>query len=228
MGRRLPKNFLGKFKYGSHFHEIDVKAGVRMKKPLLFIIVGVMFLLTACGSGTQGSLFKDGIAEFINNNYEFQDVVASQTNKDNFSEVFIAENKSIDEVANELQQHQSPDEVSNKNNNKQVLVYPDLFVILTADENNNENILIEVADYQFVRDNFSPDFFDGLLVLWILDEILDVDDWGKKRKNKCYQNNDDCYQGYGSSGGSYKWSKGTPSVRGGTSSVRGGGPGTGK
>lgn len=87
--------------------------------------------------------------------------------------------------------------------------------------------MVEISTYDFVRNHYSPDFFDGLLVLWLLDEVLDVDDWGKKQRNKCSSNQADCYRGYGSSGGTFK-TGGTSTVRGGTSSVRGGGPGTGK
>jgi hypothetical protein len=209
-----------------------VKEGEYMKKPLLCVMLSFLLFLSACGSGVQGStagsIFKDGIAEFINTNYILHDVVTSKERSEDISEIFIAENKSIDEVATELQAHETPREISEKKNDKQVLVYNDSFIILTPDENNPENTMVEMATTNFVRDNYSPDFFDGLLVMWLLDDLLDVDDWGKNQRNKCYSNNDDCYQGYGSSGGSYKHFGGSSTVRGGTSTVRGGGPGTGK
>jgi hypothetical protein len=210
-----------------------VKEGEVMKKPLLFVMLSFILLLSACGSGgqgsTSGSIFKDGIAEFISTNYIFQDAVKSQVRSEDISEIYLAEDKSIDEVAKELQAHEKPKEVSEKKDNKQVLIYQDSFVILTNDENNAQNTMVEIATYNFVRDNYNPDFFDGLFVLWLLDDILDVDDWRKKQRNKCTSNNEDCYQGYGTSGGYYKGSGGTSStVRGGTSSVRGGGPGSGK
>ncbi|MFD2212162.1 DUF4247 domain-containing protein [Metabacillus endolithicus] len=202
-----------------------------MKKPLLFIFLSCILLLSACGSETQGStegsFFKDGIADFISTTYILQDVVSSQGQSGQISEIYSAENKSIDDVANELQEYEKPREVSEKKENKQVLIYQDTFVMLTNDEENPANTLVEVSTYDFVRNNYSPDFFDGLFLLWVLDEVLDVDDWGKKQSNKCYSNQDDCYRGYSSSGGSFK-TGGTSTVRGGTSSVRGGGPGTGK
>ena len=203
-----------------------------MKKPLLFVMLSFLLFLSACGSGAQGSttgsFFKDGIAEFINTNYILHDVVTSQVRSEDISEIYIAENKSIDEVATELQAHETPREISEKKDDKQVLVYNNSFVILTPDESDPENTMVEMATTNFVRDNYSPDFFDGLLVMWLLDEIFDVDDWGKNRRNKCYSNEDDCYRGYGSSGGSYKHFGESSTVRGGTSTVRGGGPGTGK
>ncbi|MCC2249847.1 DUF4247 domain-containing protein [Virgibacillus sp. AGTR] len=201
-----------------------------MKRSLFFILVSVMLLLSACGNSqagtTTGSFFKDGIAEFIDTNYTFQDVVTSQESSSDVSEIYIAENKSIDEVVTELQEYQEPNKVSEKTDQKQALVYDDLFIIITEDENDPDNSTVEIASQQFVRDNYNPNFFNGLFALWVLDEVLDVDDWAKKRKNKC-KNTNDCYGGYISSGGFYKNSgNSSKSVR--SSSVRGGGPGAGK
>ncbi|RIW27089.1 DUF4247 domain-containing protein [Bacillus salacetis] len=200
-----------------------------MKKPLAVLILLVV-MLAGCGPGAGsggGSIFKEGVADFINNNYTFSDTVASGTDNSNYSEVYIAENQSIDEVAQAIQDHQEPAKVSEKKDNRQVLVYDQLFVILTADDQNSANTMIEVANDQFVRNNYSPDFFDGLLLLWVLDEVLDVDDWGKKQRLKCRNNPELCYGGYSSSGGSFKGYNKSP-IRGGSSSVRGGGPGAGK
>lgn len=203
-----------------------------MRKPLLFVMLSLVLILSACGSGVQGStggtLFKDGIAEYIQTTYMLQDVVSSQEGSAEISEIYIAENQSIEKVASDLQNYENPREISEKKDNKQVLVYDNLFVILTNDPDHPENTMVEVSDYEFVRNHYNPSFFDGLLVLWVLDEILDVDDWGKKQRKKCSNNNDNCYGGYGSSGGLFKTPGTSSTVRGGTSSVRGGGPGTGK
>ncbi|MDQ0231390.1 DUF4247 domain-containing protein [Metabacillus malikii] len=204
-----------------------------MRKPLLFVMLSVLLLLAACGSNAQGStggsFFKDGIIEFIESNYILQDIVTSQQSSTDIAEIYLAENKSVDEVVSELQSHETPKEVSEKKDNKQVLIYNDSFITITPDENNSSDTLVEIATYGFVRDNYQPNFFNGLFALWILDEVLDVDDWGKKRQSKCGYNNEDCYGGYSSSGGYYKKSTGSSSsVRGSTSTVRGGGPGTGK
>jgi hypothetical protein len=198
-----------------------------LKKSIVIVLIS-MLLLAACGTSSGGgSIFKEGVVEFINNNYTFSDTVASATENSNYSEIYIAENQSIDDVAQAIQNHQEPARISEKKDNKQVLVYDQLFVILTEDEQNASNTMIEVANDQFVRNNYSPDFFDGLLLLWVLDEVLDVDDWGKNQRLKCRNNPDLCYRGYSSSGGTFKGYNKSP-VRGGSSSVRGGGPGAGK
>ncbi|WP_077303066.1 DUF4247 domain-containing protein [Virgibacillus pantothenticus] len=199
-----------------------------MKRSLSFVLVSLLLFLTACGSQantSEGTLFEHDIAEFINQNYTFQDVVSSQENSSDISEIYIAEDKSIDEVVNELQEHEEPEKLSERSDNKQALIYDNLFVIVTEDEDNPENSTVEIAEQQFVRDNYNPSFFNGLFALWLLDEVLDVDDWGKKRQRKC-KNSGDCYGGYQSSGGLYKKSSDSKSIR--SSSVRGGGPGAGK
>jgi hypothetical protein len=200
-----------------------------MKRRFLPLLLSVTLLLTACGSNAgSGSLFQEGIAEFIHDEYVIYDTVSSATNGDNFSEIYIAENQSIEEVASNISDHSKPVEKSEMKDDKQVLVYDNLFVILTKDEEDSANTYIEVANDEFVRNNYSPSFFNGLLLLWVLDDLLDVDDWGKKQRLKCQRNPNSCYGGYGVSGGSFKGLNKTPTIRGGTSSVRGGGPGSGK
>jgi len=191
----------------------------------MFLIFSL--ILSACSS-TSGGLFKDGVAAFINNEYIIYDTVSSVENSDNFSEIYLAENQTIDDVTLNISSYEQPIEMSEKKDGKQVLVYDNLFVIITEDEDNQANTFIEVANNEFVRNNYSPDFFDGLFILWVLDDLLDVDDWGKKRKSQCNNNPEYCYDGYGGSGGSFKGINKTPTIRGGSSSVRGGGPGAGK
>ena len=198
-----------------------------MKKPLLAFLLTLTLLLSAC-SATGGSVFKDGISDFISNEYVFFDTVNDANDSSNFSEIYLAEDESIEQVVSNLLSYQQPVETSELKEGKQVLIYDNLFVILTENQDNASNTNIEVANKDFVRNNYSPSFFDGLFVLWLLDDVLDVDDWGKKRNSQCKQDPSYCYDGYGSSSGSFKGINKTPTVRGGSSTVRGGGPGAGK
>ncbi|MFC4320475.1 DUF4247 domain-containing protein [Litchfieldia salsa] len=198
-----------------------------MNKPLLAFILSInMLLLSACSS--EGGLFKEGVGEFINNEYIIHDTVNDTTDSSNYSEVYIAENKTIPEVTANITSHEKPKEISDLVEGKQALIYDNLFVIITEDPENPSNTFIEIANHDFVRNNYSPSFFNGLFLLWVLDDVLDVDDWGKKRNNQCKLNPENCYGGYGYSGGGFKGINKTPTVRGGSSSVRGGGPGAGK
>lgn len=201
-----------------------------MKKLFILFFFLAVFLLSACStqSSSYQTIYKDELAKFVQSNYPLFDVVASAVSSSNYSEVYVAEGKSLDEVSIELQGVKQPIEVSDKNVNKQVLIYDQLFVILSLDEDNNGNTLIELANKEFVRNNFNPGFFEGMLLMRFLDDVLDVDDWGKNRRIQCKNYPDQCYRGYSSSGGSFKGYQNRPSVRGGTSTVRGGGPGVGK
>src|SRR5690606_24018807 len=109
-------------------------------------------------------------------------------------------------------------------NEKRVLIYDDYLVTVMEDENNPNNTLIEVANYGFVRDNYHPDFFDGMLTYFLLSQLFDVDDWADRQRARC--RGDQCYKGYNASGGGYKGPVMTPGFRG--ANGRGGGPGMGK
>jgi hypothetical protein len=185
------------------------------------------------GNTTNLSPNKRGtndVSVYVESTYPLIDVVKSSANQQDVTRIFQVENKSIEEVAKELLEAvtKQPIEISENTGNKQVLVYERYFATLTTAPGNEANTLIEIATYGFVRDNYQPDFFDGLLVWWFLDEVLDVDDWGKKQKRRCASSPGGCYGTYGSSGKGFKGPVGQPSLRGGSSNVRGGGPGTGK
>ncbi|MGJ9383526.1 DUF4247 domain-containing protein [Salipaludibacillus sp. CF4.18] len=201
-----------------------------MVKNLLFVtfIVTVFLLLSACSSQSSDyeTIYKEEPANFVQENYPLFDVVGSAVDSSNYSEVYVAEGKKIDDVALELEGAKQPEKISDKNDNKQVLVYDKFFVMLTEDEENSSNTLIELANKEFVKDNYNPSFFQGMLVMSVLNSALNTNDWGSNRRSQCGSNPSQCYGGYSSSGGNYKGYENSPTVRGGT--VRGGGPGSGK
>ncbi|WP_273851048.1 DUF4247 domain-containing protein [Guptibacillus spartinae] len=185
-------------------------------KGLTGLLAAFILLLSACG------ITKD-IQEIVEDRYQLEDVVESSVDSSDVSKVYSAE-EDIPSVASYLKEQIKPNEVSELKDGKQILVYDD-YIVTLEDRNDESKTLVEVATVGFVRDNYRPSFFDGLLAYYILDEILDVDDWGKKQKNRCLNATGNCYGGYGSTGGSYKGPTTIPSFRG---SSRGGGPGTGK
>lgn len=181
-------------------------------------IIGIFLLLVGCGSAS--------IQQLIADKYPLDDVVKSSTYADDTASIYVAEGKSLTDVSSEIQELRKPDNASEIKDNKQVLIYNDYIVTLTKDEDEPNNTLIEVASYGFVRDNYAPSFFDGYIAYMILDDILDVDDWGKRQKQRCIGATGGCYQGYNLSGGSYKGPSSPSLFRG--STHRGGGPGAGK
>ncbi|TGB04063.1 DUF4247 domain-containing protein [Halobacillus salinus] len=163
---------------------------------------------------------SSSIEELIQRAFPLLDTVQSDNG---VSKIYMTRELTLPEVADQLSDQVQPQEISERQSDKQVLVYPETFVIIQESSEEPGLVTIELAGDQFVRNNYSPSFFDGLLAYYILDEVLDVDDWFKKRRNTCRQTND-CYGGYGVFGGLKSNNSG--SFRG--SSNRGGGPGTGK
>ncbi|TLS39120.1 DUF4247 domain-containing protein [Pseudalkalibacillus caeni] len=192
-----------------------------MKGQRLGIALLVAFVLLLAGCG-----ITQDIREIIADRYTLEDTVKSSVDSNDAARIYAAEGKTIDDVSTYLQEQIKPNNASEKKDGKQILVYDETFVTLTEDEENPDDTLIEVASTGFVRDNYQPGFFNGFIAYYILDEILDVDDWGKRQKQRCLQSGGNCYKGYNSSRGAYKGPSVPPSFRG--SGSRGGGPGTGK
>lgn len=195
---------------------------MRSTKVFITFLCSIL-IFTGCNTNgnTREVTSMNSLEAYIHENYMFVDVVQSTTDQSDTAKIFRAANHTIESVSGDIQANFKPEQVSEVEKNRQALVFPSHFVILTKDEDNPNDVLIELSTYGFVRDNYSPNFFNGLFLLWMLDDVLDVDDWHKKRKNK--------YQGYGTSGGIYKGvPKTSPSIRGSSSNNRGGGPGTGK
>ncbi|WP_202081152.1 DUF4247 domain-containing protein [Caldalkalibacillus salinus] len=186
----------------------------------LFGGVMLLFILILAGCGLQD------IDEIVSQKYTFVDVITSSSHHSDVSRVYRADDESIDQVVNYLTEQKEPQEISTKVDDKQSLIYDDHFVILTKDDENNT--LIEVATYGFVRENYRPSFFQGMYTYMLLDRMLDTRNWKTKQANRCQESTSgECYGGYNTVGGGYYRGPTAPPIsRGG--STRGGGPGTGK
>lgn len=204
-----------------------LKGKVIPVRQLISLLI-LMVILSACGM--ERGIANSDILDYTEANYPLMDVVKSSSNQQDVTRIYKAEGLTIDEVATQLLSNlpSKPNEITEKVEDKQVLVYDKFFVTLTPESDNSKNTLVEVATYGFVRDNYQPSFFNGLMLGYMISNILDVDDWGKRQNSRCLQSPGGCYGGYYQSGKGYKGPIGQPSLRGGTSSVRGGGPGTGK
>ena len=188
------------------------------------MIVGVLLFVAACGNGS-GSLFKDGIEDYIGNQYQLHDTVTSAENSDQFARIYLAQNQDIASVASDLQSHEEPTEMSEQNNGKQIFIYDNQFVTLTESEDDPSNTMIEIAEEEFVKNNYSPGFFEGYLLASLLGNMFG-NNWSRNRNQLCQVNPSRCYGGY-NAGGTFIGKNSVPTIRG-ASSVRGGGTGAGK
>ena len=189
---------------------------MKVKLILLFFIAS--WVLAAC------SFFGPSILDIIEDKYEIADTVRSSADPEEVAKIFIAD-KPLSEVAKTLEKAKRPERVSKVVNDKQVLVYDDYFVTLMPNKDDPNKTDIEVAPYDFVRDNYQPSFFDGLLTYYLLDQLLDTHDWRHRQGWRC-QMTGGCYRGYNESGGHYKGPGSIPLFR--STPFRGGGPEEGK
>ncbi|QBP43091.1 DUF4247 domain-containing protein [Paenisporosarcina antarctica] len=189
------------------------------------MIVSVLLFVSACGNGSgSGSLFKDGIEDYIGSTYQLFDTVTSTANSDDYAQVYIAENQDISTVASDIQNHEKPSEMSEERDGKQIFIYDNQFVTLTESQDNSSDTMIEVAGEEFVQKNYRPSFFEGYLLASLLGNMFG-NNWGSNRSQACKVNPSSCYGGYNAAG-TFAGKNSVPSIRG--SSVRGGGTGSGK
>ncbi|MYL72634.1 DUF4247 domain-containing protein [Halobacillus litoralis] len=170
-------------------------------------------------NGLENSGTND-IESLVQNHFPLLDTVRSEQG---ISRIYMTKQLTLTEVSDSLTSAIPPEEISERQENKQALIYPDHFVILQESTEEPGVITIELASDDFVRNHYSPGFFSGLFLGSILNRSLGSNDWYERRRSNCQQTGN-CYGGYGMYG-NYN-SGGTTSMRG--SSNRGGGPGTGK
>ncbi|ASF40152.1 hypothetical protein CEH05_13780 [Halobacillus halophilus] len=163
----------------------------------------------------------DSVEDLIQQNFPLLDTVRSD--QGTTSRIYMTRELTLTEVADALAGAITPEEISERQEDKQALVYPDHFVIIQESEEEPDVITIELASDQFVRNHYSPGFFNGMFTAILLNRMLGSNDWYNRKSNTCRQSGN-CYGGYGMYG---NYNTGTSgSLRG--SSTRGGGPGTGK
>lgn len=163
-------------------------------------------------SDIKNSSSRD-IEAIIAKNFYLLDVVQGDNGNAN---IYATQRFTISELVTVLSEAIQPDQISEMKNNQQILIYPNHFVTVKTSQEDANTLLIEVASDEFVKNNYSPNFLTTYFAIRLLDDVLDVDDWGKKRINQC--SNGGCYGGYSIRGTTQR----------GMSDFRGGGPSAGK
>ncbi|MBM7554968.1 DUF4247 domain-containing protein [Thalassobacillus pellis] len=169
--------------------------------------------------GITGSEPSDP-AEMISDHFPLLDTIQTDNG---LSKVYVTREFKVPELADLFSQTLKPREISEFDGNKQVLIYSDQFIILKKSEQKPDVVFIELANEQFVRNHYSPGFFNGLLTYAILNRMFNSNNWAERQQERC-RSAGGCYGGYSMNGG-YNAGK-TGTFRG--SSIRGGGPGAGK
>jgi hypothetical protein len=197
------------------------------------VLIGLLFLiilLSACSSrGMSGEAItaqdipdepsKEEITTIIKNssNYEMDDIIEANfplittvEGDSSNAEIFATTRYNLTELSSILTETIEPTEISEVKDNQQILIYPDDFITLRESKADSSVLLIEVASDEFVRRNYSPNFLSTYFAIRLLNDVLDVDDWGRKHR------------------GSYSGMGGIDTPSRGNTTFRGGGPGSGK
>lgn len=89
------------------------------------------------------------------------------------SYVYRAAGKTVPEVAEELKEQRTPEQMSPQSNERMFLVYSDEWYHLQQDPAKKEDTLIEIDSKKYVEQNYSSSFLKGYLTATVLDALFD-------------------------------------------------------
>lgn len=89
------------------------------------------------------------------------------------SYVYRAAGQTVPQVAKELTDERTPDQISPQNDERMFLVYSNEWYHLQQDPNKKEDTLIEIDTKQYVEKNYSSSFLQGYLTARVLDSLFD-------------------------------------------------------
>ncbi|MBT2216580.1 DUF4247 domain-containing protein [Virgibacillus dakarensis] len=161
---------------------------------------------------------SEQIDDVIEANFSLMDVVSGEGNQ--HAEIYATKRFALSELATVLIDAMEPEKASEVKDNQQIFIYPDHFVTLKESEEDDNVLLIEVAEDEFVRRNYSPSFLGTYFTFRLLDSLFG-NNWSNRRAETCRAG--DCYGGYTGKG---YYPDGKP--KRGNTTFRGGGPGAGK
>ncbi|MEK5057547.1 MULTISPECIES: DUF4247 domain-containing protein [unclassified Paenibacillus] len=131
-----------------------------------FYMIKIVLVLSLFVSVLSGC----GTASAVKESYPLESVNGSGNST---SYVYRAAGMTVPEVADELMEERSPEEVSPQDTERMFLVYPDELYHLQQDPEAPEDTLIEVDSQEYVRQNYSSSFLQGYITASILDSMFD-------------------------------------------------------
>jgi len=193
----------------------------------------LLILLGACSSSEGEAIVAADIPEeaeqqeirttiehAADGNFEIDDVIEAAfplmttvEGDSSDAEVYATTRFTLSELSSLLTTAFQAEEISEVKDNQQMIIFPEYFVTLRENEADDDVLLIEVADDEFVRRNYSPSFLSTYFSIRLLESMLG-NNWNRNDSSGSYS-------GMGSLGGSGDTSRGN-------TTFRGGGPGTGK
>ncbi|WP_068773705.1 DUF4247 domain-containing protein [Paenibacillus sp. FJAT-26967] len=99
-------------------------------------------------------------------------LISAEGSGSNLSKVYLAENTSVQEAAQELAAQESPKEMSQPSEDQMFLIYGDRVVNLQRDEKNSVNTLIQIDSIGYAREHYSPSFLQTFLTVAMLQSVF--------------------------------------------------------
>lgn len=125
----------------------------------LFVSLGLaVSLLSGCG------------VQSVSASYPLESITQNGAQS---SKVYRAAGKTVPQVAQELSEQRTPQEMSKEDPDRMFLVYSDEWYHLQKDPQKPDDTLVEVDSKEFVRQNYNPSFLEGFLLASVLNNLLD-------------------------------------------------------
>jgi len=133
-------------------------------------------------------------SNYVKDNYSLIDVEGAGKS---VAKIYLAEGKTVPEVAEELARAEKPQEISRKSDEQMFLVYDNRIINVHKDPENAANTLIEIDSIEYARTHYDSSFLQGYLTGALLQSLFGSDWWDHSGK---YGKQTPTYKGYGSSG----------------------------
>lgn len=127
---------------------------------LMLVLSLVMSLLSACGAPPS-----------VQDTYPLESVSGAGQST---SYVYRVMDRTVPEVAKELSDQRTPDQISAENAERMFLVYQDQYYHLQQDPKKPEDTLVEVDSKEYVRQNYSSSFLQGYLTATLIGNLFDT------------------------------------------------------
>ncbi|MDP4098668.1 DUF4247 domain-containing protein [Paenibacillus sp. P96] len=138
---------------------MNIRAAWQRNLKIILALCLFMSVLSGCGSPS------------VKDTYPLESVNGSGNAT---SYVYRAADKTVPEVAQELVNSRTPEQMSPESKERMFVVYADEWYHLQQDPQKPADTLIEVDTRQYVQQNYSSSFLQGYLVASLLDDLFDT------------------------------------------------------
>lgn len=130
-------------------------------KQLKFALALILSLALLAGCSSASSYVKE--------HYPLVDV---QGKGKDAARIYLAEGRTVPEVAADLAKEEKPKETSKENSDQMFLVYDDKIVNLQKDPSDAQNTLVELDSIPYAKEHYGSSFLEGYLTASLLQSLF--------------------------------------------------------